>query len=260
MKTNVAQYYFTPGGQFYSDKLACFVVECNTRSSGAVIDRISRVFTRIYIDEVQDLAGYDLEVIKLLFGSRSSVLLIGDPRQVVYLTHCENKYKKYSYGKIKDFIETECKQCTCEIDENSLNITYRNCPDICSLADTLYPDHPVVISKQEKTTGHDGAFLVSDKHVEAYLRQYKPVQLRWKTTTNVHDMYPVYNFGESKGLEFDCVLIYATKPFEQWIENHDSTLQPESRAKFYVALTRARYSAAIVTEKTHQALPRWVPN
>jgi DNA helicase IV len=56
----------------------------------------------------------------------------------------------------------------------------------------------------------------------------------------------VMNFGESKGLSFDRVLIYPTKPFIDWFINNESDLVETSRSKLYVAITRARYSVAIV--------------
>ena len=54
------------------------------------------------------------------------------------------------------------------------------------------------------------------------------------------------NFGESKGLTFERVLIYTTEAFVQWLKNRTAELKPDVRAKLYVALTRARYSAGIV--------------
>jgi DNA helicase-2/ATP-dependent DNA helicase PcrA len=53
------------------------------------------------------------------------------------------------------------------------------------------------------------------------------------------------NYGESKGLGFDRVLIYPTKPILDFILNNKD-LDGMSRAKFYVAITRARYSVGIV--------------
>lgn len=85
------KHYFTSQLKIYSDKISKFVVEANRSSNGEVITRIGRIFNRVFIDEVQDLAGYDLEIIKLLFNSPSSVLLVGDPRQVTYLTHFSKK-------------------------------------------------------------------------------------------------------------------------------------------------------------------------
>ena len=64
---NPYEFYFSPSGKIYSDKLAKFVVRCNKESGGKVIDRISDCYDNIFIDEVQDLAGYDLDILKLLF-------------------------------------------------------------------------------------------------------------------------------------------------------------------------------------------------
>ncbi|MNE65435.1 hypothetical protein D3C80_1609140 [compost metagenome] len=54
------------------------------------------------------------------------------------------------------------------------------------------------------------------------------------------------NFGEAKGLSFDRVLIYPTKPFTDWLLDNNFDLPPTSRSKLYVALTRAKYSVGIV--------------
>lgn len=98
------KHYLTNNGDIYSDKLAKFVFLCNERSANAVISRICQIFSHIFIDEVQDLAGYDLEIIKLFLSSKSSILLVGDPRQVTYLTHPPKKHKQYANGAIKQFI------------------------------------------------------------------------------------------------------------------------------------------------------------
>ena len=58
----------------------------------------------------------------------------------------------------------------------------------------------------------------------------------------------VMNFGEAKGETFNRVLIYPTKDMERWAKDSSTTLSDGARAKFYVALTRARCSAAIVID------------
>jgi superfamily I DNA/RNA helicase len=79
-----------------------------------------------------------------------------------------------------------------------------------------------------------------------YLTKYNPVQLRWDRRVKHDPNYKVYNFGESKGLSFDRVVIYPTSKIEAWIKNNTNELADETRAKFYVAITRARKSVAIV--------------
>ena len=78
-------YYFSKSQLIYSDKLAKFVVRANELTDGLVIKRVGKIYQNIFIDEVQDMAGYDLEIIKLFFSSVSNVLLVGDPRQVTYI-------------------------------------------------------------------------------------------------------------------------------------------------------------------------------
>ena len=62
----------------------------------------------------------------------------------------------------------------------------------------------------------------------------------------VNPDYPAHNFGDSKGLTFDRVLIYPTKPMLAWFLDHKTELKFQSRSKLYVAITRARHSVGIV--------------
>lgn len=241
------KYYFTNNRKIYSDKLSKFVFRCNKLSNGNVIDRISRIYSHIYIDEVQDLAGYELELLKLLFKSKSIVFMVGDPRQVTYLTHHERKYSKYTNGLIKEFINKECKNINCEIDESSLNVSHRNNQKICDFSAKLYPYYNSCKSTQNDKTEHDGVFLVKMKDVEKYLQKYNPLQLRLnRTTKGIYKNYHVLNFGESKGLSFDRVLILPTINMCKWLKNNNQKLKNKTRSQFYVAITRAKYSVGIV--------------
>lgn len=242
---NLEKHYFTNNHKIYSDKLSKFVCKCNKESKGEVIKRLSKIFPHIYIDEVQDLAGYDLDIIKLLLKSNSKVHLVGDPRQVTYLTHNENKYKKYREGKIKEFIENECRNL-CEIDEGTLKVSHRNNQQICNFASRLYPEYQESTSGQNEDKEHKGIFLVKNQDLEKYLELYQPVQLRENAKVKVNNNFKVVNFGESKGLTYNRVLIYPTKPYINWLENNGTKLKPMSRSKFYVAITRAKHSVAIL--------------
>ncbi|MBI5418386.1 UvrD-helicase domain-containing protein [Candidatus Poribacteria bacterium] len=81
------------------------VFNCNKKTNGKVIDRLSRIYTYIFIDEVQDLAGYDLELLNLFFKCNSATLLVGDLRQGTYSTNSTSKNKKYKKSKIVGFFE-----------------------------------------------------------------------------------------------------------------------------------------------------------
>lgn len=243
---DIPQYYFNSAMQIYSDKISKLVFRLNEYSRGLVIDRLKRVYPYIFIDEVQDLAGYDLTLIKLFIESEFELTMVGDPRQVTYHTHEEAKFEKYNSGGIVQFIHTECKGFKVEIDTKSLCISHRNKKDICQLANQLYPEAEPCGYDEQEPTEHDGVYFVHPDHVDEYLKRYSPMQLRDKVTVKVNKDYAVMNFGNAKGLTFGRVLIYPTKPMLDWILDHSKPLKAESRAKFYVAITRARHSVGIV--------------
>jgi len=245
-ESDVKHYYFSPDLKIYSDKIAKFTYVANERTNGLIIDRIRRIYPYIFIDEVQDLAGYDLELIHLLLKIPSDIVMVGDPRQVTYHTHKEAKNSKYTEGQIEQFICDKCKDATVEIDKTSLKTTHRNCKCICSFANSIFPDYEPCDADGKKPTGHDGVFFVKPADVDEYLKRYRPSQLRYSVATTVNPQYEVFNFGESKGMTRSRVLIYPTKSMVDWINDHSSKLAFESRSKFYVAVTRAEYSVAIV--------------
>jgi DNA helicase-2/ATP-dependent DNA helicase PcrA len=258
------KHYFTPSWKIYSDKISKFIVKCDKLTDGDIISRVSRIYSHIYIDEVQDLAGYDLELIKLLFKSKSDILLVGDPRQVTYLTHHSSKNKKYQDGKIKNYLLENCKSLLAEdsIDEGTLKKSHRNNKEICDYASKLFDG---IYEKSEpckcdscraEEVKHTGVFVVKRPDIADYLKKYKPVQLRWNRSTLVNQDYSVYNFGESKGQTHNRVLIYPTSKMIDWIKNNSFDFSKKvggktvkiqgAKEKFYVAITRARQSVAIV--------------
>jgi superfamily I DNA/RNA helicase len=246
------KYYFSNGLKIYSDKLSKFVFRCNEKSDGSVIDRLARIYNHIYIDEVQDLAGYDLELLKLLFKCSSDILLVGDPRQGTYSTNSSSKNKKFKKSEIIHFFEDASMDI--ETDQTSLMTNYRCNPQICDLSNKLFADFQSTTSGNNTITEHDGVYFIKEEDIETYLQEHKPVQLRDSKKKEVNQNHRVMNFGEAKGLSFDRVLIYPTKPFIDWLKSNNAELAPTSRSKFYVALTRARHSVGILydyNEKTN---------
>ncbi len=249
-ENNFDKYYFTKDSKIYSDKISKFIVECNKRTKDEIINRIARIYPHIYIDEIQDLAGWELEILKLLFSSESNILLVGDPRQVTYLTHHPKKYPNYKDGKIKEFIENECnkKKKICDVDETTLQKSHRNNKLICNFSSALYPNYAVCEPCECKNCrkdipDHQGIYLVKCDHVEAYRKKYNPQILFYQKAE-----FPDLNYGNSKGLSYKRILIYPTEKIRKYLRKGNVTEIETVKAKFYVALTRARYSVGIVCD------------
>jgi len=245
------RYYFTKDLKIYSDKISAFIVKCNDKSNGEVISRISRIYPNIFIDEIQDLAGWELEILRLFFETTSRILLVGDPRQITYLTHHPQKNViridgKNQYLTINEFIEKHNLDSICPIDPDSLKHSHRNNKSICDFSSKLFPEYdpsePCTCDQcRNYTIDHEGIFLIKENDVKQYRSKFSPTELRWKNSE-----FPEWNFGKSKGMTFPRVLIYPTNPIKKWLKDNSQKLEPTSCCKFYVAITRARYSVAIV--------------
>lgn len=244
-KDNIEKYYLKDGEYIYTDKLSSFVSECNKQTNGAVINRLAEIYEDLYIDEVQDLAGYDLEIIELLLKSKMEITLVGDIRQATYTTNNSPKNKKYLGEKIYDFFKLCEKRNLCSIILK--NESYRCNQEICNLADSLYT-LPSTISLNTIKTGHDGIFIVNSNDLKEYIEAYNPKILRYDKRTKV-DSNNVLNFGQAKGLTFDRVLIIPNQTMKKYLSTANINYIEGSKAKVYVALTRARYSVAFLYDK-----------
>lgn len=258
-KDDFLKHYFTSTGKIYSDKISKFSHTANSKTNSAILNRLSLLYDKIYIDEVQDLAGYDLELIKLLFKSKIETELVGDPRQVTYLTHNPDKHRKYTEGNLKNYLLDNCKSLIKDnINETLLNKSHRNNKLICDYSSKLYPTfkitEPCDCCNNGKTE-HTGIFIIKKNDVIKYLEKYNPVQLKWDSRVFINDSYSSMNLGESKGRTYERVIIYPTQGMINWIKNNQSNLEPSTRAKFYVGLTRARYSVAIVYDYDNNDVP-----
>ena len=95
--------YVTASGNVYSNMISKLPCVLDELSNGCVFRRIRKIFSYVFVDEIQDFVGYDLEVIKKLHEVGCNMTLVGDPRQTTYRTHYEAKYKKYA-GYVVIFI------------------------------------------------------------------------------------------------------------------------------------------------------------
>jgi DNA helicase-2/ATP-dependent DNA helicase PcrA len=244
-QTDVARFYFSGKKLIYSDKLARFICECNKASSGAVIRRLEQRFDRIYIDEIQDMAGYDIDLIELILRSKVKLILVGDHRQATFRTNNAAKNSAYVgiriIDKFREWHEADLGTLSYEQE------TYRCHQAIADLADAFFPQEPRTVSRNETTTGHDGVFAIESALLHDYMNRYRPQVLRLDKRTSCEG-YEAMNYGESKGLTFDRVLIFPHKKGKQWLSSGDFSHVSDSATKMYVGTTRARYSVAFVID------------
>ena len=239
-KTSLS-YFLDANADMYRNGVSDFVVALNEKTDGAVVGRLGKVFTHIFVDEVQDLVGYDLDVLDLLLASGIKVILVGDVRQHTFATNTGPRNKKYRGVGLADWFAERSDACTLE----PRGYSYRCNQAICDFADAIYPDMPATESISVAPTGHDGIFQVAAEDVPGYTVEHRPVTvLRHDKNVDTAGL-PAMNIGVAKGSTFDRVMIFPTKPMLKYLEDGDER-KLKAPERLYIAVTRARFSVAFV--------------
>ncbi|WP_101721054.1 UvrD-helicase domain-containing protein [Eggerthella timonensis] len=244
-----ADRYFNKEGDAYPGTLAKLAVEVIKAARQAPLRRLELLYDLIYIDEAQDLRGNDLEIVKMLFKSRIETTVVLDPRQSVIATSKhDTKHKPYRGIKALGFYKRKEMEKLCTIE--NLNETHRFVPEIARLSDAIIREiaaFPETISHVECKEEHSGVFVIPKDVVEEYASQYGATVLRWNKMSGVFQGSTVANFGECKGMQCDHVVVVATNTINDFLLK-GKVLAEESACKFYVAVTRARFSVALAVD------------
>ena len=256
-------------------KLACRIAESKetsirkkegrkTTKYGFAFQRLGEIYNTVIVDEVQDFTGWDYEILaKLSQVHELNIICVGDFRQTVYLTHHDRKSPKDISEKIEAFEKMG-------FDSKNKFFSHRCAQPICDFADKIhaYLKLPPTKSLADyKDIEHLGVFAVSNEHIDEYFSRYKPVLLRNKKSVSVEFCRnkEAYNFGEAKGLQFPRILVIPTQRQQDFIKGDDAAFKnmrtDQEINRFYVAITRAKYSTAIVFDDPHlrEGIAKWVP-
>lgn len=194
----------------YKRFLSKLAIDVAAAANGTVITRLQRMYEEFFIDEVQDLTGYDLDVLEHLLKSPSTVHMVGDLRQSVFDTNAQDpRNKKYRGLQMIDWFRAQEKAKRLELRYSSE--TWRSNQSIATFSDSLFDTRlgfPPTISRQATVTDHDGVYAVATEDVPAYLLKYRPACLRASVSTSVPPGIAVNNFGLAKGLTHERVLIF----------------------------------------------------
>lgn len=247
------QYYLNSAGDIRKDDTSGLAYVCIQHSDGRVLERLESIYSCIFIDELQDYAGWDLELFKILFKSSIKITCVGDYKQATFRTNSSTKNRQYRDDKIKDFFTDLSKKNICTLEFN--NETRRFGDDICSYANTIFKDDVAsqlvpnyeVLDRREENTG---IYLIDNKYLFKYCSYYKPVILRYNVDSKINFNHNcrVYNYGASKGATFNRTVVVPVRTVLPFVLEEKEITSAQTKAKFYVACTRARYSVVFAVD------------
>ncbi|MFW0178306.1 AAA family ATPase [Rothia sp. P7208] len=253
--------FFTSNDQLnkcHIEELASLII---LAMQGKVQERLARIYCQLIIDEVQDISEYGLDVIRAFLEQEYlQLFMVGDTMQTILNSNTSlNKNKNVaSVARINWYTTFQANHPhLLTIEEMSL--TYRSNTEIVSFSNTIMDPgfgFAPTYSAMTQVTGHDGVFLVKEEDIDTYEREYHPTYIRWDTkSADSLKHLPFMTFGKAKGLEWDRVAIYMTGTMLELLGAEDTYLKPQTACKFYVGVTRARYSVALIVPKGKKLVP-----
>jgi DNA helicase-2/ATP-dependent DNA helicase PcrA len=253
--------FLDKNGAVYASELGRLAHELIIESGGALLRRLECLYDEILVDEVQDLSSHDWDIFEFLLRSSIDIRLVGDIRQSVLATNPRSKKNaRYSYANSITWFRERAAEGLLNIEES--RITWRCHQDIATFSDTIFDPSwgfPATESKNETTTEHDGVHLVATRYVKDYVTLYQPQCLRHSVASAKGMDHQFMNFKVSKGMTFERVLIVPTAPIAKFI-SEGVCLDPTPACSFYVAVTRAKQSVAIVLDHAGKSgLSFWQP-
>ena len=241
------QYFINRLGDIDPDKVGHLAYLCNNHSDGKALIRIEEIYSHIFIDELQDYAGWDLELIRLLFDSPIFITCVGDYKQATYRTNNSPKNSQYRDENIRNYFKLLEKKGQCVI--SYANTTRRFNQAICDFVNTIHGDVDSIVEPNgdvECDGGADntGVYVMDINCLEQYCEYYHPTILRYDKNAKIDFCHncDVFNYGTSKGATYDRVVIIPVSTTLPFIKNQTKIKSNQTRAKFYVACTRAKHS------------------
>jgi len=226
-----------------SNEGSSLVCLLNKLSGGKVICRLESIYRAIFFDEIQDMAGDDITIIRLLMDSSIKVVCCGDNKQATFRTHNAKKNKKKTGKNIWEFFKDLEDTGYVSVERNLSSRRFNQ--QICCFANRIFPIGDPINTIMTEETMHDGVFLISADDIDDYIKTYSPQLLRYDKNANTYG-YPAINYGACKGETFDRVMIVPNGPLMKFITKGTALGSPE---KYYVAATRPKYSIAIVFDR-----------
>ncbi len=235
-------YFINRDKRVYSNRIAKFIKERGATDN--VLKRLEKYFDDLFIDEIQDIAGHDFNFLKDIVKAKINIFLVGDFYQHTFDTSRDGSVNKNLHKEYLKY-KNEFKKMNLDIDETSLEKSYRCGPEVCKFISTklcikinsMKTDKSVVLkitnSDEIRKIFNDGTII------KLFLKQ--------------HYNYCCYskNWGESKGEDhYNHVCVVLNKgTMDYYKKDILHKLNPQTRNKLYVACTRAKENLFLISEE-----------
>lgn len=240
------EYYRDGKGYLFHNRLAKLL-----RVKGTIprlIARIERFYDQLFVDEVQDFAGHDFDLLLALMPAQVDILLVGDFYQHTFDTSRDGPTNRTLHDNIQRY-EHRFSDVGVQVDKETLSHSWRCGTAVC---DFITSHLQINIGSHR----HDETAIVSvitQDHANAIHADPEVVKLFYQESYKYgcHAL----NWGASKGMDHfqDVCVVLSDRNWKLYLGGSFAGVPAQTRNKLYVACSRARGNLYLVHEKHFRA-------
>lgn len=223
-------FYKTKSGRMFSNRIAHF---CKEHCVDNIKDRIDKYYDYFLIDEVQDIAGHDFNLLLSIIPRTCNTIFVGDYFQHTFDTSNDGNVNSSLYKNYRKYLK-RWKDEGVTIDLNTLSKTHRCSNEICNFVRNMGIEI-------ESTGESQGNVVVLDnaQDVDAIVNDDSIPKLFLSESSNYRCIS--MNWGASKGIDsfMDVCVVLNKNTLSLFLRGELTNLKSVSKNKLYVACTRA---------------------
>jgi len=239
--TDIARFR-DPGRRLYHNRLAKLLQHMDCMP--LIHARIERFYDCVYVDEVQDFAGHDFNLLLEISKAKAGMTFVGDFYQHTFDTSRDGSVNSSLHDDMAKY-EKRFRDAGVAVDKQTLGRSWRCATAVC---DFISANLQIVMGSHAQR--HSSIITVLEQ-AQANALHADPAVV--KLFLQEHGKYGCYsqNWGASKGMDhFEDVCVVLGN--EAWKRYQGSSLhesKPQTRNKLYVACSRTRGNLYFVSEK-----------
>lgn len=211
---------------------------------GDVTRRIEKYFDVVCVDEVQDIGGYDFELLTAICGCDVDTLLVGDFYQHTYVTSQDGQKNKNLHDDFEKY-KKRFEKAGVTVDTSSLEKSYRCSQTVCDfIREHLGID---IYSHFDHVT--NATLLDQQDDADQFHACKNTVKLFYQE----HQKYGCYsqNWGSSKGVDHyqDVCVVLNGSAYKALMNGSMSNVSPQTRNKLYVACSRPHGNLYLIPDQ-----------
>lgn len=245
LKQTNLKYFFDGNKRAYSNRIGKLLKIMNLLDD--VNERIVKYYDNMFIDEIQDFAGHDFNLIMSIAKTNIDMMFVGDFYQHTFDTSRDGNTNKYLHNDLDNY-KDRFKSSSIKVDSGILNNSYRCSPTVCNfitdnIGIEIYSHKDSATKIEILETLEDADKIFNDKSVvKLFLQKYYEYGCYSK------------NWGDCKGenkYHNVCVVLNKTT-LNLFRKGKLNELKPQTKNKLYVACSRANNDLFFVSDEFYK--------